>query len=394
MIRQITKETKALCCISLAWFLVLAGRYSISNLLPRIVSELNVSWTDAGLALTMMWLIYASIQFPSGIYSDIKGRKITILIAMIIFSVSYLLVGLSIHYTMFFLALLLLGAGTGGYPAVGISMITDIFKEKRGKALGIQESAGSIAYIVPLFAAVIASFFDWRMFFFIWAAFSTISVVLFYFFTSESTILPEKVMIKERIIDGITILKQKDIQLMFIINLFIAITWISYMSFFPSYLIVQKGFTEIQAAIALGILGVGGFVFKPVVGSLSDRYDKKTIIIALSILSAVGTLFIVYINSLPLILLLSFFPAFATAVFPVVSSYLMGIWPEKGRAGKLGFYRSIIILLASPSSAIIGILADQYTFDIPFIGVAGLLFLVALILILNILITKKQKKKT
>lgn len=391
MKKQITKETKALCCISLAWFLVLAGRYSISNLLPRIVSELQISWTDAGFALTMMWLIYASTQFPSGIYSDIKGRKITILIAMMIFSVSYLLVGLSIHYAMFFLALLLLGAGTGGYPAVGISMITDIFKEKRGKALGIRDSAGSIAYVVPLFAAVIAGLFNWRMFFFIWAGVCAVSIVLFYFLTAESTTLPEKVIIKERVFDGVKIFKRKDIQLMFTINLIIAVTWISYMSFFPSYLVVEKGFTEIQAAIALGILGAGGFIFKPIVGSLSDRYNKKYLIIILSILSAVGTLLIVHLNSLPLILLLSFLPALATAVFPVVSSYLMDQWPEKGRAGKLGFYRSNLILLASPSSAVIGVLADQYNFHIPFIGIAGLLLLAVLILTINILMTKQKE---
>jgi len=389
MALQITKETKALFCISLAWFLVLAGRYSISNLLPRIVSELQVSWTDAGFALTMMWLIYAIIQFPAGIYSDIKGRKITILIAMMIFSVSYLLVGLSIHYTMFFLALILLGVGTGGYPAVGISMITDIFKEKRGRALGIRDSAGSIAYVVPLFAAVIAGLFNWRIFFFIWSGICVASFVLFYFLTAESTKLPEKVVIKERVIDGIKIFKQEDVQLMFIINLFIAVTWISYMSFFPAYLVSEKGFTEIQAAIALGILGIVGFVFKPIIGLLSDLYNKKLLIILLSTLAAVGTLLIVYTNSLQLILLFCFLPAFATAVFPVVSSFLMNQWPEKGRAGKLGFYRSNLILLASPSSAVIGILADRYTFDIPFIGIALLLFIVVIILSINILMAKK-----
>ena len=389
MPRRVTKETKVLCCVSLAWFLVLAGRYSISNLLPRIVSELHVSWTDAGFALTMMWLIYASIQFPSGIYSDIKGRKITILIAMMIFSVSYLLVGLSIHYTMFFFALLLLGAGTGGYPAVGISMITDVFKEKRGRALGIRDSAGSLAYVVPLVAAIIAGYFNWRVFFYLWAGICAVSVVLFYFLTSESTTLPEKAAVKERVIDGIQIFKQRDIQLMFFINLFIAVTWISYMSFFPAFLVVEKGFTEIQAAIALGILGVGGFIFKPIVGSLSDRYNKKLLIIILSILTAVGTLLIVYTDSLPLIFLLSFLPALATAVFPVVSTHLMNQWPEKGRAGKLGFYRSTLILLSSPSSAVIGILADQYNFNIPFIGIAGLLFFVVIVLTINIVLTKK-----
>jgi len=255
MRKKITKENNALIWISLAWFLVLGGRYSISNLLPRVVDELNFSWTDAGFALTIMWLLYAVIQFPSGIFSDIKGRKITIIISMMIFSFSYILVGLSNIYAMFFIALILLGLGTGGYPAVGISMITDIFKENRGRALGFRDSAGSIAYLVPLFAAVIASSYDWRLFFFIWAAICLFSVFMFYIKTTESTTLPDKVSIKERVLDGIKIIIKKDIQLMFIINLFIAITWISYMSFFPAYLVVEKGFTEIQAALALGILG-------------------------------------------------------------------------------------------------------------------------------------------
>jgi len=386
---SLTKESKALCCISLAWFLVLAGRYSISNLLPKIVTELNFSWTDAGFALTTMWIIYALIQFPSGIFSDIKGRKITILISIMIFSISYLFVGLSINYTMFLFALILLGFGTGGYPAVGISMITDIFKERRGRALGIRDSAGSIAYAIPILAAFIASIYDWRAFFFLWAGVCAFSVFLFYIQTTESTTLPDKVSIKERVIDGIKIFKHKNIQLMFVVNLLIAITWISYMSFFPALLVVEKGFTEIQAAIALGILGLGGFIFKPIIGSISDRYNKKVIIIFLSIITAVGTLAIVNIDSIVLIFLISFIPALATAIFPVISSYLMDQWPEKGRAGKLGFYRSNLIFLASPSSAIIGFLADRYNFNIPFMGISLILFLVALILIVNLLIYKK-----
>lgn len=391
MRQRFTSDIKALCCISLAWFLVLAGRYSISNLLPSIVTELDFSWTDAGFALTMMWLLYAMVQFPSGIFSDIKGRKITILLSMTIFSLSYIIVGLSIHYTMFLLALILLGASTGGYPSVGISMITDIFKKNRGRALGIRDSAGSIAYLIPIVAAVIASLYDWRLFFFFWAGVSGISILFFYRYTSESTTLPDSVSIKERLFDGMRIFKQKNVQLMFIVNLLIAITWISYMSFFPSLLIVEKGFTEIQAAIALGILGVGGFLFKPLIGSLSDKYNKKIIIIILSITTAIGTLLIVQSTSLYLILLISFIPSFATAIFPVISSFLMDQWSEKGRAGKLGFYRSNLILLASPSSSIIGFLADEYNFNIPFVGISLILFTAAIILTVNLLTTRKKK---
>jgi len=386
---KISKENKALFCISLAWFLVLSGRYSISNLLPKIVTELDFSWTNAGFALTIMWLVYAAVQFPSGIFSDIKGRKKTIIIAMIIFSFSYLLVGLSTHYLIFIFALILLGFGTGAYPAVGISMITDIFKKNRGKALGIRDSAGSVAYLIPLFAALIASSYNWRIFFFIWAAVCIISVFLFYLKTSESTTLPDKVSIKERVFDGMSIFKEKNIQLIFVINLLAAITWISYMSFFPSLLVVEKGFTEIQAAIALGILGIGGFILKPIIGSLSDRYDKKLIIIFLSTIAAFGTLLIVNIQSMVLIFLISFIPSFATAIFPVISSYIVDKWEEKGRAGKIGFYRSNLILFASPSSAIFGFLADEYNFNIPFIGISIVLFIIPIILITSIIIGKK-----
>jgi len=390
---KIGKDHKALICVSLAWFLVLSGRYSISNLLPEIAADLNFSWTAAGLAMTLMWLIYALVQFPSGILSDIKGRKIIILIAMSIFSFSYVLVGLSVSFLMFLFALLLLGFGTGAYPAVGISMITDIFKKKRGKALGIRDSAGSLAYIAPIIAASIAASYHWRTFFFLWAGICGISVLIFYKGTTESTTLPDSVSIKERIWDGVKVFRSKNVQLVFVVNLLIAITWISYMSFFPSLLIVEKGFSPIQAAIALGILGLGGFIFKPIIGSLSDKYNKKLIIIILSIITALGTLAIVNIQSLYLIYLISFIPALATAIFPIISSHLMDSFEEKGRAGKLGFYRSNLILLSSPASSVIGFLADKYNFNIPFIGISMILFLAAVILIFNIIFFEKIKKK-
>ncbi|MBS3802684.1 MAG: MFS transporter [Candidatus Thermoplasmatota archaeon] len=383
----------ALCCISLAWFLILSGRYSISNLLPKITQDLNFSWTEAGIAMTSMWLFYALLQFPSGIFSDIKGRKISIILAMVVFSISYFLVGFSIHFFMFFLALILLGAGTGGYPSVGISMITDIFKEKRGKALGIRSSAGSLAYIVPMIAAVIASYYDWRSFFFIWSGISLISIYLFYRGTQESTQLPKTVSVKERVVDGISIFKKPQIQLMFVVNLLIAITWISYMSFFQPYLIVGKeGFNGFLAGIALGILGIGGFIFKPFIGSLSDRIDKKIIILILSVTTGLATLALVFSNSIIIIFLICPALSLSTAIFPVISSFLMDQWDDKGRAGKLGFYRSMLILLASPSSSVIGYLADRYSFDVPFIGLAIIFFIAAIVILVSLALNYKKNK--
>lgn len=377
--------------ISLGWFLILSGRYSISALLPQIKEQLQFSYTQAGIALTAMWLFYALFQFPSGILSDVKGRKITIIIAMMVFSFSYLLIGLSVHYYLFFLALILLGIGSGGCPSASISMITDIFKENRGKALGIRSSAGSLAYIVPVVATLIAGVYGWHVFFFLWAAVSFFSMYLFYKKTQESTVLPENFSIKERIVDGVTIFRHRKIQLMFVLNLFISIVWISYMSFFPAYLQEEKFFTPLYSSISLAILGIIGFILKPFIGSLSDRYNKKILIMCLSTLTGLGTLALIYTTSTVMIFFIIPFLSLISAVFPIVSSYLLGQWGDKGRAGKLGFYRSSFILLASPSSALVGFIADKYSFDVSFISISLMLFTITIILFINL---RLQQEKT
>lgn len=311
---------------------------------------------------------------------------------MLIFSFSYLLIGLSVHYYLFFLALILLGVGSGGCPSASISMITDIFKENRGKALGVRSSAGSLAYIVPVFATLIAGLYSWNIFFFFWATVSFISMYLFYKKTQESTILPDSFSLKERIIDGVNIFLHRKIQLMFILNLFVSIAWISYMSFFPAYLQEEKLFTPLYSSISLAILGVFGFVLKPFIGSLSDRYNKKILIMCLSTLTGLGTLALIYTTSKWMIFVIIPFLSLISAVFPIISSYLLGQWGDKGRAGKLGFYRSSFILLASPSSALVGFLADKYSFDVSFLSISLLLFAITIILFFNLSLKKNKKE--
>ncbi len=380
---KISKENIALICVSIGWFLIFSGRLSISTLLVTIEESFGMNHAQAGLALTGMWFFYGFMQFPSGVISDLKGRKATIIASMTIFSFAYLMIGLSVHYLMFFFMLILLGIGGGSFPTAGIAMLSDIFKERRGKALGIQSSFGSIAGIMPIVAPIIASF-NWRFFFFIWAALGILSLYLFLTCTEESTKLPSGESMLARFADSMAALKDRKIILIFSINLIATLSWIGYISFFPTYLIESKMFTEIEAGISFAILTLGGFVLKPLIGSLSDRYDKKVIMLFLISTSAIGTLFLVYFNSFIAILLISFALSTSSAFFLVANSYLLGMWGERGRGGRLGFYRSLLILTGSPTSALIGAYATDGGFSFPFLVIALLLSIGALFLLVNI----------
>ena len=70
----------ALVLISIAWLLIFVGRLIPSTLLVQIVESINITDVEAGIGLSAMWLFYGLMQFPSGILSDIKGRKISIIL--------------------------------------------------------------------------------------------------------------------------------------------------------------------------------------------------------------------------------------------------------------------------------------------------------------------------
>lgn len=369
-------EHIALIFASIGWFLILSGRYGISTILVDIEASFGMSHAVAGAGMTAMWFFYGLMQFPSGIFSDIRGRKLTLTLAMLLFAAAYLLIGVSVHALMFLAVLVLLGVGAGSFPTAGIAMISDLFRENRGKALGIQSSAGSVAGLMPVLVPVIAVY-DWRLFFVAWAGVSLASGVLFYLFSSESTRLPSRVDVVERFKDGFSVFLDRTTVFVFLINLTVIFVWMGFTSFYPTYLIEDKAFSSLQAGISFAVLIFGGFIWKPVIGSLSDTYRPRLIVGGLTALGTAAIVAIVNVQVFPVVLAVSFLLSTFTSIFLVHNHYLMNQWEVKGRAGKLGFYRSVTILVGSPTSAVVGYAATRYGFEVPFLVLALLLGLAA-----------------
>ena len=107
-------------------------------------------------------------------------------------------------------------------------------------------------------------------------------------------------------------------------------------------------------------------------------------------ISAVATFLLTYFSFFSMILLISPLLSFTSGFFPVVNSYLMDQWEVKGRGGKLGFYRSFLILLGSPASAFIGFFATHYGFDFAFLIISGILFLAAGLLFFSLMWLAKK----
>ncbi len=384
------KKKLALFFASAGWFLVLSGRLTTSTLLLKIEESFGIDHAQAGLALTGMWLSYGVMQFPSGLWSDIRGRKVTILCALGTFSLAFIFMGISMNYGLFFFFLVMLGLGSGCFQTASISMLSDLYLANRGKALGLQASSGSIAGLVPIAVPVLAELYHWRALFIMWGILSLSLAFLFRRYSVETTRLPQGVSIKDRFMDGVSVLKQGTTRLFLAVNLILVFTWMGFMSFFPAYTIENKGLTPFQAGVAFALISFSGILLKPLIGIISDRGRKKPIITALLFITAIAAGGLVFIESFALICVAAFLMAFITSIFLVMNSYLMDYWEERGRGGKLGFYRTITILVGSPTSAFIGYTATRYGFDTPFFVLAVLLMLAAVMLLFNTLFARRR----
>jgi MFS family permease len=341
-------------------FLVFSGRLLVPTLTGNIENSLDINHVEIGLGMTLLWLFYGLMQLPSGIISDEKGRKPVASFAIFVFAIAFLIMSLSTNYILFLLSLILLGIGFGCFYTVSLSMISDRFKNK-GKAIGTQSAMASLAGITPLITLPLADKIGWRPLLLIYAITSIIIGILFYNQVSEKK--QETQNKKEGLQNGVKIFKDSNVTLLLIINAIMAFVWVGIISFLPIYLIEGKGIDQTAAAVIFSLIFFTGLFIRPLIGHLSDIYNKRILIVGILIISAIACFLLSHASSIILTTIGVILTATISAFFPLRSNYLMNKWSSKSRGSKMGMYSTVVIILSSISPFIIGLSLKSYNFD-------------------------------
>jgi len=150
------------------------NRLNFAPVIPLIIQDLKLSYTQVGLISTFFFAFHAAAQFPAGYLSDIFGpRKIitfggvTSALANFFFSAGH-----SLFYLIGFQSLN--GLGQGGGWGSSVKLLNNWFPESaRGRALGIYATCvctfSVLAYVL---AGYPGKAFGWR------AAFWTPPIIL------------------------------------------------------------------------------------------------------------------------------------------------------------------------------------------------------------------------
>jgi MFS family permease len=358
-------------------FLMFSGRLLVPTLTGNLEDSFGISHAEIGLGMTLFWLFYGLMQFPSGVISDEKGGKPVANFAIFTFASAFFLMSVAYNYTIFLLSLILLGIGFGCFYTVSIKMISNRFTKKRGKILGIQSAMASLAGITPIFVLPFVDEFGWRILILLWAIISLLIGILFYRRVHErkKEIQPKR----EGVQNGVQIFKDTNVVMLLGMNTIMSFCWFGIISFLPIYLIEGKGINEATAGIIFSLLFATGFFLKPFIGHLSDHYSKKILMITLLFIAALSCFLLtqaktVYMSALGVIMAAS-----VSALFPLRSAYLLNKWPSRSRGSRTGMFATIVIMLSSLSPVIVGYGAEQIGFNTIFLIFSFIIFITATI---------------
>ncbi|RAS82760.1 MFS transporter [Priestia endophytica] len=271
-------------------FLFLAGvinyldRSALSVAAPYIQSDLSLTPTEMGIIFSSFSVGYAIFNFIGGIAADRYGAKLTLFVAMIVWSLFSGALALVIGFASMVIIRVLFGMGEGPLTTTTSKMINNWFPpSNRATVMGLAASGtplgGAISGPIVGFIAIT---YGWRISFLIIMVIGFIwSICWLKFVKEKPENSTEKIKTENKKVERETnlkltfYLKQKTV--LFTAFAFFAYNYILFffLTWFPSFLVDARGLSIQQMSIVTVIPWVLGFAGLALGGLVSDFFYKK-----------------------------------------------------------------------------------------------------------------------
>lgn len=372
---------RLLLAVSLGWAAIQTGRLVLSPLLPTVMDSLAITEFQAGVALSLLWGLYALGQYPSGRLSDALTRKTLLVSGLSLLVAGFAVLANAPNYPLFLVGAAVVGTGAGLYPTPARALVSDLFVKRRGQAFGLHTASGDVGGVTAAgLAVVVLALAGWR------SAFLPVVVVLvgvavaLQVWGREAFVLPSpgREAVTEAVADGRTTTRRlwtnrRMRWLLFAYALY-AFTWQSATGFLPTFLRASKGFPTDLASGGFAALFVVGAVVKPLSGSLGDRFARASVAAgALVVAAAALAGLLLASGALAVGAAVVVFAAGLMAYPPVMQALLMDTFPDGTMGGDLGAARTVYIGLGSLGPSYVGFVAGQDSYTVAFAGLLACL---------------------
>jgi len=274
----------------------------------NIVSAFSFSWAIAGLGM-------------GSLVDRFGRRKLMLVCATVVFSMASVLSGFASGFAWLLGARLLMGIAEGGIMPITQTLIAaEVPHERRGLAQGITQNFGANLLantLGPLIIVWMAVHFGWRNAFFLAALPGIVMALLIAALVRE----PVEVAPGSSLERGgfAAVLINRSMLLCIAISTLLVAYLMVLFTFTPLYLIQVRGFDQQHMSWIMSSFGVASMAVAFLVPGSSDRFGRKPVIIAASLLGLVLPLGFLFISGRQLVPLMACIAVGAalSGVFPL-----------------------------------------------------------------------------
>ena len=356
-------------------------------LLPFIAKDIGLSYTDAGLLVSIFHLSSLVANFGSGLMVDITGRRIVFqIVSLIVGGAALLTFGLVREFLLLTALVILLGVSNNLWHPPAIAFLSDRYPGNRGYALSVHALCANLGdTIAPLAVGALLLILTWQGTAVIGAV-PVFLVTLIFALCLFKSDQPDRTGPTNRLefrhylaqVGGIA--RNRTVLGLCLMSGMRNIAQNGLYVFLPLYLVNELGSGPLWMGITMTALQVGGLVAAPVAGAWSDRIGRRPVVLAgLTTTTIVIAAMTFAQNDIVLVVAVSLLGFALFAVRPVIHSWMMDLVPREiaGSATSILFgTQALLTMIMMPVG---GLIADLYGLHMVFYCLAGTILLANLI---------------
>ena len=369
----------------------------IPPIIPLLVTDLGITYGQAGLLLTVFFAMYSLFQLPAGFVADRIGKNRLMLGGLAGMSGGIALAALAPNYELLIVAQAMAGISGSTFHPTGLSIISDVESgDTEGKAMGVFGFGGTIGTMAaPLVVGGLAALAGWRVALFGAALLGgAMTILIAYFLVRFAESTPSVRTDGGRTTSdwarmvrrSARALATRDIGILFLITLVMSLQHRAIQTFTTSYVAAETGAAVSVSNLAFFTLLVGGGVASLWGGELADRMNRYHVGIGAALATAVlvgASVFLTDLTAgLPAVVLIGVLVVWFAVIgammymsYPVKNALISERARESHSGSLFGVVQTGSAIGSASGPAVFGLLADRWgvVAAFPAIAAVGLL---------------------
>lgn len=360
--------------VSVGWLLSIGVRFMYPALVPYFRAGFGIDFATTGLLLTVLWAAYAVGHVPGGVLGDRWGEGTILVVSTAVSALAILVVATAGNVWALFAGTIGFGLATALYGPTRFTILTDVYPNRAGAAIGLTLAAGNIGNAVfPPLATVVATSLSWR---FSFAAFVPLflGATLALWLVVPNRTSGTSSAVDEFSIDTLRRVRTETIRtpIPTIVSIQIAVSFLiqGFGSFYPAYLTTAKRLSPAFAALLFGLFFAIGAVLQPLSGSMMDRVGKRDTLVLFFGGCTSALWLLPFLAGRSQLLLVTILVSTLNGCAVVTQTFIADALPQEMQGTGLGTLKAGWMLCGAAAPLLIGVLADSDHFDTAFVLLA------------------------